>query len=140
SGTYRIHAHDGSSLSPTHNYVLRIRKDDERDYWIEKRQRMDLFAVPPEPGETGALVHWDAWWASNRGTHLVDVNGELPGETNPEVGFKDKPRGVMITPVAKAADNSWVDLAVLFGTSALNIQPGVLRFSGEAGRDYQVQI
>lgn len=140
SGIYRIHAHDGPSLNPTSNFVLRIRKDDERDYWIEKRQRMDLFAVPPEPGETGVLVHWDAWWASNRGTHLVDANGGLPGETLPEAGFSDDGRGLKITPVAQAADNSWVDLSVVFGKSTLNIQPGVLHFSGEPGRSYQLQV
>ena len=69
SGVYRLYAHDTNQLASDRTYVLRVRKDDERDYWIEKRQSFDF---SDDMEFSGVLLYWDEWTESNSGTHLLD--------------------------------------------------------------------
>lgn len=137
SGVYRVYAHDIATLDPSRIYALRIRKDDERDYWIEKRSRLDIYQ---HIERSGLLAFWDDWSGSNGGTQQVGLE-ESPGESIPlRTALEDHSAGVRIIPVEHAADRSWMDVAVLFGNSRLNILGGVLHYSTERGRACGFQV
>ncbi|MGL4399041.1 MAG: hypothetical protein ACRCXD_04160 [Luteolibacter sp.] len=81
-GTYRIHQFDYASADPSFRYALRIKKDTEREYWAEFRQRLTT-----NTGFTnGLMMTWDGWGlggiggsggspvnGSNRGAQLLDM-------------------------------------------------------------------
>ena len=136
SGVYRVYAHDIATLDPSRIYSLRIRKDDERDYWIEKRVGLADYL---HMERSGLLAFWDDWSGSNGGTQHIGLS-EFPGESIPlHTALEDDDAGVKIIPVEHAVDRSWMDVAVLFGGSALNIFPGMLHYAGEPGRAYTFQ-
>lgn len=136
TGIYRLYAHDAEALVPGRKYVLRIRKDDERDYWIEKRQRID-YADDME--SSGVLATWDEWSQSNGRTHLLDPVPSQGWAIPINSVLADRDAGVRVIPLRQSADRSYVDVAVILGSSPLSILPGVLHFSGETNRVYDLQ-
>ena len=136
SGIYRLYAHDAGALDPLRTFALRVTKDGERDYWIEKRSIND---ASEDMEKSGVLVHWDAWHGSNLGTHLLDPTVEL-GESLP-IGtvLADSVAGIRILPLAQSEDRSYVDVAVILGESRLTLLPGMIHFSGNPGRRYRFE-
>ena len=136
SGIYRVYAHDVAKLDPLRIYALRIRKDDQRDYWIEKRFGL---ADYPHIEHSGILAFWDEWSGSNGGTQNVGLT-EFPSESIPiHTALEDDHVGIRIIPIEHAADRSWMDVAILFGSSKLTILPGYLHYSGKPGRTPRLQ-
>jgi hypothetical protein len=136
SGVYRLYALDTNKPAADRNYVLRVRKDDERDYWIEKRQNFDF---SDDMEFSGVLLYWDEWSQSNAGTHLLDPVS-APGLGLPiATPFADPAAAVRIVPLRQSADRAYVDVAVILGDAKLNILPGLLHFAGEPNRSYTVE-
>lgn len=136
SGVHRLYAQDTEAPMPGKTYCLRIRKDDERDYWIEKRQKMEF---PYDMESSGVLAYWDEWSESNGGTHLLDPL-EAPGWALPIAEpLIDAAANVRVFPLRQSEDRSYVDVAVILGNAALNILPGVLHFAGEGDQAYTLE-
>jgi hypothetical protein len=136
SGIHRLYAHDTDQPVSGRKYLLRIRKDDERDYWIEKRQRFD---GSDDMEFSGVLAYWDEWSQSNGGTHLldpVDTSGWGIPVFKPLV---DASAGVRVIPLRQSEDRAYVDVAVILGSARLNILPGLLHFAGTPDQIYTVQ-
>ena len=137
SGIYRVYAHDGITNVLARPYALRIRKDDERDYWIEKRQA--LWLSYEHMYTSGLLAYWDVWSGSYFGTQFIDVAGTkeslLIGRP-----LDDPEAGVKIIAVEQAADQSYMDVAVILGMSKINLFGEWLHFSGEPDRTYSFQF
>jgi hypothetical protein len=110
SGIYRLYAMDVAARSPSNHYALRVRKDSEREYWIEKR-----LGVFDETLRNSVLVYWSPWSKSNLGTQLLDMNSAA-GEMLP-VGmrFSDDDSAIHVIPVQSAPDGEWIDVAILIG-------------------------
>lgn len=131
SGTYRINAFDIDSLTAGRFYGLKIRKDYDRDYWLELRH---LFANNKYI-QNGALLHWDPWAKSEGGAHLLDTTPGSPAASSSKddaallVGrtFVDDGAGVFITPVAlngTGTDKS-MDVVVNMGNFPDNHSPQI---------------
>ena len=135
SGIYRIYAVDATNTVPNRRYFLRVMKDLDRDYWIEKRQSGEISQYI----EDGILVHWNAWPQSNWGTHLLDPSDD-PSEALPlRKPLIDSVDGVRIFALSQAEDRSYADVAVVLGSARLNILPGLLHVGGSALEPYAVQ-
>ena len=134
SGVFRLYAHDGITNVLARPYALRVRKDDERDYWIEKRQAFWLIF-----DQSGLLAYWDAWSGSLAGTQIIDPLGTK--ETLPIGAPLDDPVvGVKILPIEQSPDLSYVDVAIIFGISKINLLGDWLHFSGDPDRSYSFQF
>lgn len=131
SGTYRINAFDIDSLTAGRFYGLKIRKDYDRDYWLELRH---LFANNKYI-QNGALLHWDPWAKSEGGAHLLDTTPGSPAASSSKddaallVGrtFVDVGAGIFITPVALSGtgtDKS-MDVVVNMGNFPDNHSPQI---------------
>ena len=111
-GVYRLQACDTGTLADGSAYALRIRMDQERDYWIETRQQLNAMrSLGP-----GLLVSWSPWSQSDGGSQLLDMT---PGSGG---GFYDAPLllgrtysdpalGLNITPVQSGGTTS-IDIMV----------------------------
>lgn len=135
SGVFRVHAQD-TDVAPAGTCALRVRKDDERDYWIEKRRGFgDIF---DHMLQSGVLTYWDSWSGSAGGTQIIDLLGT--NESLP-IGrpLADPVAGVKVVPVEQASDLSYMDVAVIFGPSKINLVGDWLQFTGEARRTYSFQ-
>jgi hypothetical protein len=128
-GTYRLHAFDVSALTQGRSYALKLRKDQDRDYWLELRHRF----ASNQHIQNGVLVRWDPWAASEGGAHLLDTTpGSPAGNSSKDDAalvlgrtFVDQGAGVFITPVAMhgaGADKS-VDVVIKTGSFAGNQLP-----------------
>jgi len=129
NGVYRLYAFDVPFRTAGHLLAARFKKDWQRDYWIEFRQRF-----PGNPWLVhGVMLNWDPWEFSEGGTHLLDTT---PGTPTASAGrqdaavvvgrtFSDLPSGVHITPVARggASVNSWMDVNVNLGSFPSNRPP-----------------
>jgi hypothetical protein len=136
SGVYRLYAQDTNKPFSDRTYALRVRKDEERDYWIEKRQNFDF---SDDMEFSGVLLYWDEWSQSNGGTHLLDPVSD-PGYALPIfTPFADPAGAVRIIPLHQSADRAYTDVAVILGDARLNILPGLLHFAGEPNRSYTVE-
>lgn len=136
TGIYRLYAHDAGELRLGRKYVLRIKKDDERDYWIEKRQGINYLQ---DMELSGVLAYWDGWSGSNGGTHLLDPVSSLGWSIPVNDALADREAGIRVVTLRHAADRSHVEVAVILGESKLNILPGLLHFAGEPNQSYTVQ-
>jgi hypothetical protein len=136
SGVYRLYAHDTNQLTAGRAYALRIRKDDEKDYWIEKRQSFNL---SEDMELSGVLVYWDEWSQSNSGTHLLDPSAASGFALPVGASLADSGANVRVIPLRQSADRSYADVAVIFGSSALTILPGMLHFSGLPSTTYTIE-
>jgi hypothetical protein len=128
SGTYRIYQMDQPRQDPRLRYALKIRKDSDRDYWVDLRQRFTSNAWV----QGGVFLHWSAWLPSASGSHLLDTTPGSPDAKNDapiSIGrtFSDVESGVHITPIAKNTTTSptSVDVVVNLGTFAGNSAPVV---------------
>lgn len=85
SGAYRFHAIDAAGFAdPALPYALKVRKDPERDYWLEFRSAK--FNYPASVAD-GAMVSWGPWgdslspsspWGSNGGAQMLDMTPGSP--------------------------------------------------------------
>jgi hypothetical protein len=126
SGTYRITQFDQARLDPALRYALRIRKDSDRDYWAEFRQKS---LSNNRWTRDGILLNWSSWADSNGGAQLLDTTpGSPDGRTDAPVvigrTFSDDEAGVHITPVGKAGTTpEAMDVVVNLGTFPGNQAP-----------------
>lgn len=132
SGTYRLRAYDVPDIVPGQFYALKIRKNYDRNYWAEFRQKF----TSNRWLQNGVLLHWDPWnngmVGSASGTHLLDTTpGTTPGKDDGAVvigrTFSDRPAGVHITPVARGSNSqgNWIDVAVNLGGHLSNQAPSL---------------
>ena len=126
SGTYRIYQMDQPRQDPRLRYALKIRKDSDRDYWVDFRQRFTTNAWV----QGGVFLHWSAWLPSASGSHLLDATPGSPDGKNDapiSIGrtFSDVESGIHITPIAKNTTTSptSVDVVVNIGAFAGNSAP-----------------
>ncbi|MCK6473273.1 MAG: carboxypeptidase regulatory-like domain-containing protein [Planctomycetes bacterium] len=124
SGTYRIYRFDQPMLDASSIYALKVRKDSDRDYWLDYRRRIGNSFL-----QNGVDLHWDPWASSNSGSHLLDTTpGTSNGKTDAAVvvarTFSDKDAGIHITPMAvNATAPEYIDVAVNIGTFSGNRAP-----------------
>lgn len=133
SGLYRIYPFDVPQLVSTRKYGLMIRKDFDRSYWAEFRQK---FVQNPWT-QNGILLTWDPWdngsGSSGGGTQLLDTTPGTPAGNNSKddsaivLGrtFTDPSAGIHITPVDKggSAPDTWFDVQVNLGFFPTNVPP-----------------
>jgi hypothetical protein len=129
NGTYRIYTFDAPNIVSGQKYAIKVRKDYDRNYWAEFRQRFpnNRWFV------NGVHLNWDPWdngvSDSAGGTHLLDTTPGTPDGKNDcpvVVGrtFSDVPAGVHITPVARSSSSeNWIDVVVNVGAFSNNLPP-----------------
>lgn len=127
SGTYRITSFDHANLVSGTPYALKIRKDADRDYWLNFRQKF----TSNRWLMSGVDLHWDPWASSNAGSQLLDTTpGTSSGKSDSAVvigrTFSDTSAGVHITPIRKGgtAPES-IDVVVNIGTFSGNSAPSL---------------
>lgn len=124
AGDYRLTALDASAtLSAGRTYALRVAKDSDRDYWLEFRQQ---FTANPA-AMNGAIVLWDPWAQSNRGSQLLDMTPETTskndaplavGRTFSDRSNPDSSRWIHFTVLGKAGTSpESLDVRVSFGAT-----------------------
>ncbi len=125
SGTYRIYQMDQPAQNPALRYALKIRKDSDRDYWVDLRRKFTSNAWV----QGGVFLHWSPWLPSAGGSHLLDATpGSPDGKTDAPLvigrTFSDMESGIHITPTAKyATAPPSMDVVVNFGAFAGNTAP-----------------
>ena len=128
SGMYRIYQMDQARQDPAFRYALKIRKDSDRDYWVDLRQR-SYSSNRWVAG--GVFLHWSPWATSAGGSHLLDTT---PGSPDDKIDapivigrtFSDTETGIHITPVAKNATSpTSFDVVVNIGTFPGNQAPAL---------------
>lgn len=133
SGTYRIYTYDIPNLIAGQKYALKVKKDYDRNYWAEFRQKF----VSNRWFNNGIILNWDPWnngvVDSAGGTHLLDTTPGTPsGSSSKEdcaviIGrtFSDPAAGVHFTPVAKGGvfPQGWIDVVVKLGEFPGNTAP-----------------
>lgn len=150
SGTFRIFQTDQALQDPAKRYVLRARKDRDRDYWFEFRPTL----VPGNPWlSNGLLVTHDSWGTGGIGGSGADLatgtnNGPVTLDMNPgtwrpnmtdtrrdsalTVGrtYTDTETSMHVTPVAKNATTPpSMDVTVNFGSPSANAPTQTLNAS-----------
>lgn len=128
NGTYRIYTFDAPGIITGQKYAIRVRKDYDRNYWAEFRQRFSHRWFV-----SGVSLNWDAWnngvTNSAGGTHLLDTTPGSPDGKNDApvvIGrtFSDVPAGVHITPIERGNfGESWIDVTVNIGAFPDNTPP-----------------
>ncbi|MEY3897655.1 MAG: hypothetical protein RLZZ214_3176, partial [Verrucomicrobiota bacterium] len=144
SGTYRIHQFDSTTADPALRYALRVKKDAEREYWTEFRQKL----TTNTGFSNGLMVTWDGWGlggiggsggappnGSNKGAQLLDMtpgsfgNGitDTRNDSALWVGrtFSDADANIHITPIAKNTSTTppSMDVFVSTGPTPGNLAP-----------------
>jgi hypothetical protein len=129
NGVYRIYPFDVPNRVAGRSYAATIRKDYQRDYWVEFRQ---AFTYSPWL-QYGVMLNWSPFDQSKGGSELIDTTPGTPlGRTDAAlvVGrtFSDRQAGVHITPLARGATgtNIWMDVQVNRGAFPEN-QPPILQ-------------
>ncbi len=137
SGTYRIFAFDQPRLDPANRYSMRIRKDSQREYYTEFRQKS--FSGNKWVRD-GILLNWAPWSGgngSNGGSQLIDTTPGTPGGRSDAaitIGrtFSDFESGIHITPIGKGGTvPESMDVVVNVGTFPGN-RPPTLTVSASA--------
>jgi hypothetical protein len=132
NGTYRLFTYDIPALSPDRAYALKVRKDYDRNYWVEFRRK-----VANNWFLNGVILNWDPWnngaTNSGSGTHLLDTTPGTPAGNSSKddcpvtIGrtYSDLPSGVHITPVARGSNSpeNWIDVVVNLGAFPGNRPP-----------------
>ncbi len=149
NGVYRIFPFDvpASSRVDGRMYAAALKKDSQRDYWLEFRTK---FTGNPWL-QHGLLLNWTPWAESNGGAQLIDTTPGSPdaGDANSRsdaavvIGrtFNDRAAGVHITPLQRGSTGTdpWIDYQVNLGAfpgnqlpvlavevDQTNVAPGVL--------------
>lgn len=130
NGVYRIYSFDTPSRVAGRFYAASVRKDFQRDYWLEFRQQ---FANPWLLN--GVLLNWAPWDESRGGTHLLDTTPGTPTDADSRedapvvIGrtFSDAVADLHLTPVARGVtgSNVWMDVRINRGTARTNQGPVV---------------
>lgn len=142
SGTYRVFTFDVPRLVAGQPYALKVRKDYDRNYWLEFRQK---FTSKPWL-MNGVLLNWDPWnngvAGSASGTHLLDtMPGTTPGKDDGAViigrTFSDWAAGLHFTPVARggASPDHWIDVVLNFGVFPTNRPPSLVITADRSSAD-----
>jgi hypothetical protein len=122
NGVYRVYPFDTSLRTSGRFYAARVRKDFQRDYWLEFRNR--LSANPSF--RNGLLLNWTAWSATT-GSGLVDTQPATESRQDAPVvigrTFSDRIAGVHITPLARGATGTepWIDVRINLDDGVRNI-------------------
>ncbi len=133
SGTYRLWTFDVPGIVTGQKYALRIKKNYDRNYWAEFRQKFSAnrwFL-------NGVILNWDPWnngvVNSASGTHLLDTTPGTPTANSSKEDcavllgrtFTDAAAGVHITPIARGngSPENWIDVTVNLGDFAGNHAP-----------------
>jgi hypothetical protein len=118
NGVYRLYAFDVPERVNGQYYAAHVRRDFQREYWLEFRQK---FTSNPWL-QSGVLLNWSPWSESKGGSDLLDTTpGSARGLEDAAlvVGrtFSDYAAGVHITPLARGATgtNVWLDVEVTVG-------------------------
>jgi len=129
NGVYRIFAFDEPMRVNGRFYAAKVKKDFQREYWIEFRRK---FTSNPWL-QNGVLLDWPPWSESSGGTHLLDTTPGTPTGSQSRqdaavvIGrtFSDDLSGVYITPLGRgsAGSNLWMDVQVSIGASPANNAP-----------------
>ena len=133
SGTYRVFAFDVPALTAGQYYALKVRKDYDRNYWAEFRQK---YANPWFLN--GVILNWDPWnnglTNSKSGTHLLDTTPGTPTANSSKADsavvigrtFSDMAAGIHLTPLAKgnSTPENWIDVQVKETEEATRIIAG----------------
>jgi hypothetical protein len=128
SGTYRIFQMDQPRQNLSERYALKVRKDNDRDYWVDLRQRS--FSANRWVAN-GVFLHWSPWTASEGGSHLLDTTPGSPDDKTDAplvIGrtFSDLESGIHITALAKNATvPPSFDVVVNLGTFSGNRPPSL---------------
>ena len=135
NGVYRLYPFDDPADRRVagRSYAAAVKKDSQRDYWLEFRQKNTGNAWL----QNGLLLNWTPWDESNGGAQLIDTT---PGSPDTSDGmsrddaavvigrtFNDRAAGVHITPLSRGAAGTepWIDYQINLGAFATN-QPPVL--------------
>jgi hypothetical protein len=122
NGVYRVYPFDTSLRTSGRSYAARVRKDFQRDYWLEFRNR--LSANPSF--RNGLLLNWTAWSATT-GSGLVDTQPATESRLDAPVvigrTFSDRIAGVHITPLARGATGpeQWIEVRINLDDGVRNI-------------------
>ena len=116
SGVFRIYPFDGPTRVNGRRYAVKVRKDFQRDYWLEFRGQF-----PANPSlQNGVLLNWSPW-AETGGSDLLDTTPGTPGglaDAAVVVGrtYSDIESGVHVTPIARGPDDDpWLDVQINLG-------------------------
>jgi len=125
SGTYRLFAMDQPRLDPGNRYAIKVRKDDQREYWAEFRQKS---FGGNRWVKDGIFMTWSAWSQSSGGQLLDTTPGSADGRNDAPVvigrTFSDFESGIHFTPIGKAGtDPESMDVVVNLGTFPNNQAP-----------------
>ena len=136
SGLYRIQQFDQGRLDPAARYLLMIKKDAQRDYWCEFRQKWTTNRWLT----AGVPLLWSPWgdgatdntaYGSNGGGQLLDTTpGSPDGKEDSAIvigrTFSDRGAEVHITPLAKSGTvPESVDVVVNVGSFPGNQPPSL---------------
>jgi hypothetical protein len=122
NGIYRIYPFDTALRTSGRFYAAHVRKDFERDYWLEFRSRFPA----NEALQNGILLNWSPWSGSG-GAGLLDTKPATLERTDSSVvigrTFSDVLAGVHITPIARGTTGTepWIDVRVNVDSSGPNI-------------------
>jgi len=133
NGVYRIYPFDvpGSARVDGRMYAGAVKKDSQRAYWLEFRQK---FTGNPWL-ENGLLLNWSPWDESNGGTQMIDTTPGSPDASDFAsrsdaalvIGrtFNDNAAGVHITPLQRGSTGAdpWIDYQVNLGAFPGNQPP-----------------
>jgi hypothetical protein len=128
SGVYRIYPFDTATREPGRFYAATLRKDYQRDYWLEFRHQFSGdFNL-----QNGLLINWSPFSESHGGSELLDTTPGSTGEVSDsalEIGqtFSDPGGGVYLTPVQIGATGAdpWIDVQINLGTFPDNLPPSL---------------
>ncbi len=140
SGLYRIYQIDQPVLNPAYRYALNFRKDAQRTYWAEFRQK--LTTLPNYMN--GLQMCWGPWgdsttdftsYGSNAGAQLLDMTPGSPDGKNDGglvIGktYSDTDAGVHCTPLGKGGTTpESIDVQVNLGLFPANTAPVISSLS-----------
>jgi hypothetical protein len=136
-GVYRLYAYDTTAPSPQGIRVLKIKKNEAKDYSIEFRQQLTNYPSLMN----GALIHWDYPQDFWRETQILDMNPAtqslddaalIIGQT-----FTDIESGIKITVLGKGNTTpESLDIKVEFNFSVVKGAP--FDFDGDNKSDIGV--
>ena len=122
NGVYRLHALDAALRTSGRFYAATVRKDFERDYWLEFRNRFTGNASL----QNGVLLDW-APWSQSGGAELLDATPATATLNDAAVvigrTFSDALAGIHITPLARGATGTdpWLDVRINLATGTPNM-------------------
>ncbi len=122
SGVYRIYPMDAARRGSGRFYTANVRKDFERDYWLEFRHRF--------PGnvalQNGILLTWSPW-SGGGGAGMLDAHPATTSLADAPVvigqTFSDRIAGVHVTPLARGVTDHepWIDVRISLDDGVRNI-------------------